>query len=261
MRVDRQLPRQCATSFGPLGRSGTISQYVQKALPPRVTAMWSITSDLEGALRAAGLGSGRQGWRSRQGAASSWSRAQQAGATRRSPRVASAVSPTCRPASIGAKAAVQRRSGLAGPYPADMCSVAGIGCTRSSDMASKKRSQGVNARGKPDATSASPWPLSLIAEVDFAQVSAADALEVCLLQGDCCSFVTPSTGRGATPRINAHAGHLHRAARQNDRSGDAHHQEVDEPEARHLMPRGSSFKPRTLRPSACCCLPRGDRVS
>jgi uncharacterized protein YwqG len=94
------------------------------------------------------------------------------------------------------------------------------------------------------------WPLSFIAQVDFADVYAAQPLEGFPPAGRLLFFCDPvdlPQGKAEDQsRVQVIFTELSAERLERRRSPG----EFDEPEARLLMPRGYVFKPRTLRPSA-----------
>lgn len=105
------------------------------------------------------------------------------------------------------------------------------------------------------------WPLSFIAQVDFAEVYAAQALDGFPPGGRllffCDPFDWPWGKKEDQSRVRVVFTELPAERLERRRSP----REFDEPGAKLSMPRGYVFKPRTLRPTAWLLPPPGDRVS
>ena len=216
--------------------------------------MWSTTSELESALRIAGLGE----WAPRlaqlatrciilaPGPVQAATNAPLGGCRLGGePDMPPDIGWPTRPPFIG-------EAGYAGPYPADIM----LGrwhwlhrlfrSRRWKDaMEGWERSQQAerNVRSRT-------WPLSFIAQVDFAEVHAALALDGFPPAGRllffCDAFDWPWGKREDQSRMRVIFTELPAERLERRRSP----REFDQPEARLLMPRGYVFKSRTLRPTA-----------
>lgn len=216
--------------------------------------MWSNTTELESALRVAGLGE----WAPRlaqlarrciilvpgpieEGANAPLGACRLGG----EPDMPPDIDWPTRPPFTG-------EAGYAGPYPADILLARWhwlhrlYSTRRWKDALERwERSQ----QAERDVRNRT-WPLSFIAQVDFAEVHAAQGLDGFPPAGRllffCDPFDWPWGKRDDQSRMRVVFTEL--AAERLERRRSP--REFDEPEARLLMPRGYVFKPRTLRPTA-----------
>ena len=212
-------------------------------------------SELEGALRDAGLGEWAPGSRSWRGTALFWSRDRsRRERTRRWVRAASAASPTCRRMSTGPQAAIHEGMGRnpAGPMPGRV--LLGRHHWLHRLFRTQRWTQlwrGGSARDKPKTTSAiAPGRSASLPRLTLPSFMPCTPWMVSRLPDGCCFSAIPSTGRGAKGRIRRGCAPSSPSCRPSAWSGDALRRSSMRPRQGHLMPRGYVFKPRALRPTA-----------
>jgi len=105
------------------------------------------------------------------------------------------------------------------------------------------------------------WPLSFVAQIDFAELHAVHALDDFPPAGRLLLFCDPFDWPWGKREDQTRARALFTDQPAEALERRRYPREFDEPEARQLMPRGYVFKSRILRPTAWLLPPRRDPVS